>query len=111
MQPRPPARRRALARALLYPQERLPRSRRSPRSSRFATLLLRAPAAGSSANGADEGSVAAATVQTKEILQGDQNVPNVAAPVTVVGDIHGQFYDMLELFRIGGACPGPRVWA
>jgi hypothetical protein len=48
-------------------------------------------------------------VQTKEILQGDQNVPNVAAPVTVVGDIHGQFYDMLELFRIGGACPGPRV--
>lgn len=29
--------------------------------------------------------------QTKEILQGDQNVPNIAAPVTVVGDIHGQF--------------------
>ena len=85
--------------------------RSASRSSRFATLLLRAPAAGSSANGADEGSVAAATVQTKEILQGDQNVPNVAAPVTVVGDIHGQFYDMLELFRIGGACPGPRVLA
>ena len=68
-----------------------------------------APACDVERHRADEGSGAAATVQTKEILQGDQNVPNVAAPVTVVGDIHGQFYDMLELFRIGGACPGPRV--
>lgn len=35
----------------------------------------------------------------------ESNVVHVQAPVTVVGDIHGQFYDLIEIFKIGGFCP------
>jgi len=43
--------------------------------------------------------------KTKEILMRESNVVHISAPVTVVGDIHGQFYDLIEIFRIGGFCP------
>ena len=41
----------------------------------------------------------------KEILMEESNVVPVSSPVTVCGDIHGQFHDLLELLRQGGDCP------
>jgi len=41
----------------------------------------------------------------REILQEESNVTPVRVPVTVSGDIHGQFHDLVELFRIGGFLP------
>jgi len=41
----------------------------------------------------------------KEVLSKEENVVPVRAPVTVVGDIHGQFADLVELFQIGGRAP------
>jgi serine/threonine-protein phosphatase 2A catalytic subunit len=41
----------------------------------------------------------------KEVLSSESNVQPVRCPVTIAGDIHGQFHDLIELFRIGGFPP------
>ncbi len=41
----------------------------------------------------------------KEVISKESNVAVVKAPVTICGDIHGQFHDLLELFKIGGSLP------
>ncbi|KAJ3188621.1 Serine/threonine-protein phosphatase 4 catalytic subunit [Gaertneriomyces sp. JEL0708] len=43
--------------------------------------------------------------KAREILIEESNVQRVDAPVTICGDIHGQFYDLKELFNRGGECP------
>ncbi|KAH7088662.1 serine/threonine specific protein phosphatase Sit4 [Auriculariales sp. MPI-PUGE-AT-0066] len=43
--------------------------------------------------------------KAREVLAEESNVNPVRAPVTVCGDIHGQFYDMRELFKMGGNSP------
>ena len=46
--------------------------------------------------------------KAKEIFIEESNVQNVSAPVIICGDIHGQIYDLLELFKKGGDVPNSR---
>jgi len=43
--------------------------------------------------------------KAREILIEESNVQCVDSPVTICGDIHGQFHDLNELFKVGGKCP------
>ncbi len=44
-------------------------------------------------------------VRVREEFLKESNVLEVEPPVTIVGDIHGQFYDLLEMFKVSGGPP------
>eukprot|EP01126_Amoeba_proteus_P045050 TRINITY_DN5030_c0_g1_i7.p1 TRINITY_DN5030_c0_g1~~TRINITY_DN5030_c0_g1_i7.p1 ORF type:complete len:177 (-),score=18.05 TRINITY_DN5030_c0_g1_i7:729-1259(-) len=43
--------------------------------------------------------------KAREILYRESNLQDIKGPVTICGDIHGQFSDLKEIFKIGGPCP------
>eukprot|EP01084_Bolivina_argentea_P003987 7558_1 len=43
--------------------------------------------------------------KAKEIFISEPNIKRICCPVTICGDIHGQFADLLELFNTGGHVP------
>ena len=52
-----------------------------------------------------EAEVKALCAKAREILVEESNVQRVDAPVTICGDIHGQFYDLVELFKAALSTP------
>lgn len=40
--------------------------------------------------------------KTTKVLSSESNLLDLMDPVTIVGDIHGQFFDLLRIFELGG---------
>ena len=53
----------------------------------------------------EENQIKMICLAARNIFIEEENIVSIKAPVIVVGDIHGQFYDLLELLRIGGPVP------
>ncbi|EDQ92421.1 uncharacterized protein MONBRDRAFT_35497 [Monosiga brevicollis MX1] len=43
--------------------------------------------------------------KAREILLAEGNIVHIGAPITICGDIHGQHYDLMELFEVAGQMP------
>src|ERR1700679_2938408 len=53
----------------------------------------------------DEHEVAYICYKAANILGKEDNVVHLSLPISICGDLHGQFYDLLELFEVGNDCP------
>lgn len=53
----------------------------------------------------DEQSVQLLCDAAREIFKKEDNVQPVSSPVMLVGDIHGQWYDLIEMFKQAKAEP------
>ena len=52
-----------------------------------------------------ESEVVSLTDMAQKLFMEESSVQPVPVPVTIVGDIHGQWHDLIELFCIGGSVP------
>lgn len=53
----------------------------------------------------DEPTVKKLCRKVQEVLMGESNVELIQSPITLVGDVHGQFYDVQKIFKIAGELP------
>ena len=44
-------------------------------------------------------------MRSRDIMMSQPMLLELSAPIKLVGDVHGQFYDMLRLFEYGGYPP------